>query len=717
MNRLIFQFSLIFLIVIQALSTQAQYQYPFQNPNLDTEVRIQDLIGRLTLEEKASLMVHNTQGVERLGIPAYDWWNECLHGVARAGRATIFPQAIGMAATFDAQLINQAATVISDEARAKFNEGVRIGNRGRYTGLTFWTPNINIFRDPRWGRGHETYGEDPFLTATIGTSFMKGIQGDNPKYLKAAACAKHFAVHSGPEAVRHRFNAVVDENDLRNTYLPAFKTLTDNGVAGVMCAYNRTNDEACCGGNVLLSTILRQEWGFGGYIVSDCGALYDIWKFHKLTTNPAEAAALAIKNSVNINCGDTYKAIPKAVEKGLISEKEVDSALVDALRILFRLGWFDPAEKLPWAQLSAKDVASPEHLATSREVAQKSIVLLKNNGILPLEKDIKSVFVTGPNATSFEALWANYFGYSGQLITPLEGIVEKVSAASIVEYSDGCALAEDFNFRGLWKGKETEVTIAFLGLNSLLEGEAGDAALSKFGGDRNDLELPANQIEFIKKLKEAGKPVVAVIMGGSALSLASIEPYVDAILMAWYPGEQGGNAIADVLFGNVNPAGRLPLTFYKSINDLPPFEDYNMKGHTYRYFGGEVEYPFGFGLSYTSFSYGPATLAKQKIKADENLNLELTITNTGAMDGEEVVQLYYKKEGKDENRPIKSLVGFQRVAIPKGEKAPVCFAIPTKSMQWYNTKTKQYEVVKGKYQLMIGSSSNDIKQILDFEIK
>lgn len=717
MNRLLFKFSLVFFIVIPAFSSQAQYQYPFQNPNLDTDARIQDLIGRLTLEEKASLMVHNTYGIERLGIPAYDWWNECLHGVARAGRATIFPQAIGMAATFDADLIHRAATVISDEGRAKYNEGVRIGNRGRYNGLTFWTPNINIFRDPRWGRGHETYGEDPFLTATIGTSFMKGIQGNDPKYLKAAACAKHFAVHSGPEALRHEFNAVVNESDLRNTYLPAFKTLTQNGVAGVMCAYNRTNDEACCGGNILLSTILRKEWGFGGYIVSDCWALDDIWKFHKITLNAPETAALSIKNSVNINCGVTYKAIPEAVNKGLTTEVEVDAALTDALRILFRLGWFDPTEQLPWAKLGANDVATPKHLAVSREVAAKSIVLLKNNNILPLSKDIKSLFVTGPNATSFEALWANYFGYSAQLVTPLEGIVGKVSAATIVEYSDGCALAEDFNFRGLWKGKETEVTIAFVGLNSLLEGEEGDASLSKYKGDRNDLELPANQIEFVKKLKEAGKPVVVVVMGGSALSLRSIEPYADAILMAWYPGEQGGNAIADVLFGDVNPAGRLPLTFYKNISDLPPFDDYNMKGHTYRYFGGEVEYPFGYGLSYTSFKYEPAKLQKQKIKTDEILNLELAVVNSGALDGEEVVQLYYQKEGKDENRPLKSLVGFQRIAVPKGEKVPVCFAIPAELFEWYNVKTKQYEVEKGKYQLMIGTSSNEIKQVLDFEIR
>ncbi len=688
----------------------AQYQYPFQNPELCIDERITDLISRLTLEEKESLMLYNAQSVEMLQIPSYNWWNECLHGVARAGRATVFPQAIGLAATFNEELIKQVGEVISDEGRAKYNEAVNRGIREQYLGLTYWTPNINIFRDPRWGRGQETYGEDPFLTGRIGLAFVKGIQGDDPKYLKAAACAKHFAVHSGPEKVRHKFNAVVSNNDLWNTYLPAFKTLVDSGVAGVMCAYNRTNDEPCCGSNTLLTKILRNDWNFKGYIVSDCWALQDIWAEHQYVPGADEAAALAIKNSVNVNCGVVYKNITEAVSKGLINEKEVDNALGNALRILFRLGWFDKTDNTPWSTYGAERVASNDHIKFARKTAAQSIVLIKNNDVLPLSKDIKNVLVTGPNATSMEALWANYNGYSDQMVTVLEGVLGKVKPSAIVNFNEGCRLTDDFNFRGLWHTGSADAIIAVIGINSMIEGEEGDAILSKFSGDRNDIQLPANQIEFIKTLKKSGKPVITVIMAGSALSLKEIEPYSDAILYAWYPGEQGGNAIADVIFGDYNPSGRLPITLYNSIDDLPPFDDYAMKGRTYRYFNGKVQYPFGFGLSYSNFEYSDFKIKKQTFsKQDKNIDLDLTIRNLSNYDGDEVVQVYCCKLDINPDRPLKSLVSFVKVNIPKGTAKNVRVVLPIKNLEWYNLQFQNYIVEPGQYEIMVGRSSLDIK--------
>lgn len=705
MNRILF--FLILILAASCSSQQTRYEYPFRNPNLTIGERTADLISRLTVEEKASLMLYNSRGIERLGIPAYNWWNEALHGVARAGRATVFPQAIGMGATFDDELILRVATAISDEGRAKYNEAVKGGNRGQYLGLTYWTPNINIFRDPRWGRGQETWGEDPYLTGQMGLAFVKGLQGDDPKYLKTAAAAKHFAVHSGPEALRHEFNADVNNYDLYNTYLPAFKTLVDGGVAGVMCAYNRTNDEVCCASPTLLTKILRHDWGFDGYIVTDCWALQDMITHHKVVATAAEAAALAIKTTVNINCGVVYRTIPEAFMKGLITEQEIDTALAGGLKILFRLGWFDSVDNTPWKDLGNNDIATAKNRALARKTATSSMVLLKNNGVLPLKKDMKNIYVTGPNAAAMEPLWSNYNGLSGELVTVLEGITGKVSAHTAISYNPGCALTGDTLFRGTWLMGDSEAVVAVMGLNSLLEGEAGDAWLSEHGGDRNEIGLPENQVKYIKKLAEGGKPLIVVVMAGSAVSLNEIEPYADAILYAWYPGEQGGNAVADILFGDVNPAGRLPVTIYRSVDDLPPFEEYSMLGRTYRFFEGEPEYPFGFGLSYTSFEYSGLVASGSEFSVEDVIKLEVTIRNTGEANGEEVVQIYGKSHDTGCGPLQKSLVAFKRVEIPAGREKRIEFTIPVSKLQIWDPVEEKLVLRIGEYSFFAAKSSAD----------
>lgn len=700
-------FILLIICLTACLRRQKVYEYPFRNPNLTIGERTADLISRLTVEEKASLMLYNSQGIERLGIPAYNWWNEALHGVARAGRATVFPQATGMAATFDDDLILRVATTISDEGRAKYNEAVKAGNRGQYLGLTYWTPNINIFRDPRWGRGQETWGEDPYLTGRMGLAFVKGLQGDDPKYLKTAAAAKHFAVHSGPEALRHEFNAVVNNYDLYNTYLPAFKTLVEGGVAGVMCAYNRTNGEVCCASPSLLTTILRHDWGFGGYIVTDCWALQDFVTHHKVVETAAEAAAMAIKTTVNINCGVVYRNIPEAFIKDLITEQEIDSALAGGLKILFRLGWFDSVDDTPWKDLGNNDIATAKNRALARKTAASSMVLLKNNGVLPLKKDLRNIYVTGPNAAAMEPLWSNYNGFSGELVTVLEGITGKVSAHTAISYNPGCGLTGDTLFRGTWLMGESEAVVAVMGLNSLIEGEAGDAWLSEYGGDRNAIGLPANQVKYIKRLAEGGKPLIVVVMAGSAVSLSEIEPYADAILYAWYPGEQGGNAVADILFGDVNPAGRLPVTIYRSADDLPPFEEYSMVGRTYRYFEREPEYPFGFGLSYTSFEYSGFVASGREFAENDIIKLEVTVRNKGEANGEEVVQIYGKSHDTGCGPLLKSLVAFKRVPVPAGHETKVEFEIPVSQLQVWDPMEEKFVSRLGEYSLFAARSSAD----------
>jgi beta-glucosidase len=706
---------IIFLLITFNLFSQEII--PFQNPNLNIEARINDLLGRLTLEEKASLMLYNSPAIEGLNIPEYNWWNESLHGIGRAGKATVFPQAIGMAATFDPELIQNIADAISTEARAKHNAAIAKGSTQQYTGLTFWTPNVNIYRDPRWGRGQETWGEDPFLTSVMGSAYVNGLQGNNPDFLKAAACAKHFAVHSGPEKTRHEFNAIPNEVDFHETYLPAFKALVNNRVEGVMCAYNQLYDEPCCGNNLLLKSILRDQWGFTGYIVTDCWALNDFITHQKIVTAEAEAAGMAVKAGVNLNCGMIYKSIAEAVENGRISEAEVDDGLRPLLRTRIKLGILTQDDETPFDNITPEVVNCEEHKILAYEAAVKSIVLLKNkNNALPLQLDsIQKIFVSGPTAANIDVLLGNYNGFSGELVTLLEGIINKVDAGTVVEYSMGALLNTDSVYHGIYHASNSDVIIASIGNSRMLEGEEGDAMLSKNGGDRKEIKLPENQIEFIRRLRKAApdKKLIVVINGGGAIAIPEINELADAILFAWYPGEQGGNAIADIIFGNQNPSGRLPLTFYESIEDLPPFENYSMHNRTYRYFKGKALYPFGFGLSYTAFEYSDLKTEKTSYIENEEIELTFKLSNQGKRIGEEVVQLYVKSP---EAFLIKSLAGFDRVLLNKGETKDLKFNINTNDLAHWNTESDEFEVKAGLYEIQIGSSSSDIRLRSTIEI-
>jgi beta-glucosidase len=584
-NKLFFGI-LLMTFILSNTNAQAQ-SYPFQNKNLTTDQRIKDLVGRLTLEEKVYEMLYNAPGVPRLGIPQYNWWNEALHGVGRSGRATVFPQAIGLAATFNDALVQEEANVISDEARAMFNVAVKKDYRMQYGGLTFWSPNVNIFRDPRWGRGQETYGEDPILTTKMGVAFVKGLQGNDPNYLKVAACAKHYAVHSGPEKLRHEFNAEASMKDLWETYLPAFKALVDNNVEAVMCAYNRTNDEVCCGNGYLLQDVLRRQWNFKGHIVSDCWAISDFYNGHKIVKTPAEASALALRRGVNLECGNSFPFLIEAVKQGLTTEKEIDSSLSILLRTKFKLGIFDPAGSTPFDTLSESSINNEAHRSLARKVAQESIVLLKNNGILPLKSDLKKYFVTGPNAASMDALMGNYYGVNDKYVTILEGLTAAIKDGSQLQYRVGTSLVGDSTRASHFttgEAKVADATIMVMGITGYLEGEEGESILSKTGGDRLDYNIPSNQIEYLKALKKDNtKPVIAVITGGSPMNLSEVHDIADAVVLVWYPGEEGGNAVADIIFGKVAPSGRLPITFPKSLSQLPAYENYTMKGRTYRY--------------------------------------------------------------------------------------------------------------------------------------
>ena len=686
----------------------AQQKYAFENTTLSIEERANKLIEQLTTEEKINLLLYNSPGVARLNIPKYNWWNEALHGVARAGRATVFPQAIGMAATFNEDLIYKVADAISDEARAKFNAAVKNNNRSQYLGLTFWSPNINIFRDPRWGRGHETYGEDPYLSGRIGTAFVKGMQGSNPNYYKTVACAKHFAVHSGPEPLRHEFNATVSDNDLRNTYLPAFKTLvTEAKVGGVMCAYNRTDSLPCCTSKFLLQDILRNEWKFKGYVVTDCWALDDIFRYHKFLKTDEEAAALAIKANVNVECGNTLKALQGALDKKLVTQKEIDSALKINIVTLFKLGLFDAADKNPFNKINETVIDNTAHRLLAKQTAVQSMVLLSNkNKVLPLKKNINHILVTGPNANVSNVLLANYNGNSAKVVNFLEGITGAVSASTIISYNQGCNLTDTAMQDVYWQINEADAVVAVLGLSPLLEGENGDAYLSEAGGDKKDIEFPYAQLKFLRALKaKTNKPLIVIVTTGSAIALGEVEKIADAVLIAWYPGEEGGTAAADILFGNSNPSGRLPITFYQSTKDLPAFDDYSMKERTYRYFTGKPLHAFGFGLSYTNFSYSNFLVSKNKT----NFNFRFTIKNTGNFDGDEVVQLYVQRVNKNTAEPISTLKSFKRVSLPKGNAKKIALSILKKDLEYWDDKQNAYVVYPGTYEILIGSSSTDIR--------
>ncbi|HKJ42401.1 MAG TPA: glycoside hydrolase family 3 C-terminal domain-containing protein [Sunxiuqinia sp.] len=841
----------LFLVIsiVAGLNFQAfaQYDFPFQNPDLPTEKRVDDLVSRLTLQEKINQLMYDAPAVDRLGIPKYNWWNECLHGVARAGYATVFPQSITIAASWDQNLVHDVASVISDEARAKHNEFVRRGERGIYQGLTFWSPNINIFRDPRWGRGHETYGEDPYLTGQMGTEFVLGLQGGDSDYLKVVATAKHFAVHSGPEPLRHSFDVNVSDRDLRETYLPAFRELVkDGGVYSVMGAYNRFRGQACCASTDLFH-ILRDEWGFNGYVVSDCGAIRDIWKNHKIVSDAAEAAALAVKRGCDLNCGSTYEALTEAVKKGLITEKDIDVAVKRLFTARFKLGMFDPADRVAYAQIPFDVNNGPAHSHLARQAARESIVLLKNEkNLLPLSKDVKTVAVIGPNANDVESLWGNYNGIPSDPVTVLKGIQNKIAPKANVLYAQGSDLAEgvpemnpipsiylqtaggrqglkaeyfdnkelkgdplftqvddnvDFvwdidtpdprlknsdwsirwtgflvapktgayyisdwgkpymtvqvgdektggkhthhaslgpfeidlkagekypitveykNYYGdatakvMWAvpkdnplkqavetAKKADVVVLALGLNERLEGEEMSIHLDGFsGGDRTNLELPKTQVELMKAVAATGKPVVLVLINGSALAVNWAEEYIPAIITAGYPGEQGGNAIADVLFGDYNPAGRLPVTYYKSVHQLPPFEDYDMKGRTYRYFHQMPLFPFGYGLSYSTFKYDHLQLP-EKVNMNESVKVSVDVTNTGKMDGDEVVQLYLTDEKASTPRPIRQMEGFQRIHLKKGETKTVRFSLKPRQLSMINKKDQRV-VEPGWFSIFVG---------------
>lgn len=712
---------LILVIFLNIFQTQAQEIFPFQNPDLSLNQRLDDLISRLTLEEKASLMLYNNPAIERLGIEEYNWWNESLHGVGRAGKATVFPQAIGLAASFDDELLFQVATVISDEARAKHQAAISKGSHQQYTGLSFWSPNVNIFRDPRWGRGQETYGEDPYLTSKMGMAYVKGMQGNDPEHLKTSACAKHFVVHSGPEESRHRFNALPNEIDFRETYLPAFKALVDVGVESVMCAYNRLYDQACCGSPYLLNDILREEWGFKGHIVTDCWALDDIWLRHQITQDKLEAVVLALEAGSNLNCGYLYQYIPEVVEKGMISEEKVNEIIRPILSTRMKLGLLEVGEDDRYTQLTPLTVNSEEHRKIALSAAQKSMVLLKNEKqILPLKmENLQKIFVTGPTANDNMVLMGNYNGFSGNMVTFLEGIVRKVDAGTVVDFSQGTLLNSVENFNGFWQASSADVVIACLGISRFLEGENGDALLSENGGDRVELGLPKNQIDFIKELREKikDKPLIIVVTGGSAIALPEIEELADALIFAWYPGEQGGNALADIIFGDYNPAGRLPVTFYKNIADLPAFEDYDMTNRTYKYFEGTPQYEFGYGLSYSTFEYSKLTTNQQIYSPDEEIELKFIIKNSSSIDGEEVIQMYVSEESDRIKNPIKSLKRFRRILLKAGESKEIIFTVPVSELAHWDIESQSFKVSESKYQMEIGSSSRKINLVKEIDIQ
>jgi len=825
----------------------------YKDVNLPIAERVADLVSRMTLEEKVSQMVFDAPAIERLDVPKYNWWNECLHGVGYAGLATSFPQAIGLAATWNTSLMHQVAVASSDEARAKHHEAARQGIREIHTGLTFWSPNINIFRDPRWGRGQETCGEDPYLTARMGVAFVKGLQGDDPRYLKVVATPKHFAAHSGPEPGRDRFDAKVNKRDLQETYLPAFEACVKEAkAASVMGAYNRLNGEPCCASPTLLGKTLRQEWGFDGYVVSDCRAIYNIYAHHKVVKTAAEAAALAVNNGCDLNCGETYIALLAAVEKGLVSKDAIDQAVKRLFTARFRLGMFDPPERVPYAQIPYQINDSAAHRALALQAARESIVLLKNEGdLLPLSKNVGSIAVIGPNADDVLALLGNYRGTPSKVVTLLEGIRNKISPTTRLYAARGCELAagvaaltvvpsaclrptdadgyqtgltaayfDNREFKGepalsrvdplinfvwrdstpltgrmgdsfsvCWTGslvppasgrykfgvrginryrltlddepiaehhdlheaitrfkeveleagrfyrlrleyvnhgldpqvqllwsvpgadlmtpavkvaKKAEVVVMIMGLSPIIEDEEIPVAVEGFaGGDRTDIVLPRPQEELLKRIHNLGKPIVLVLLNGSALAVNWANDNIPAIVEAWYPGQAGGDAMADVLFGDYNPGGRLPVTFYKSVDDLPPIEDYKMEGRTYRYFRGEPLFPFGYGLSYTAFAYSDLQLSAKGIAPGETVIISVGVQNVGERVGDEVVQLYVSDLTASASAPIRQLQGFERIHLAPGETRTVTFALTFRQLSLVDDEGQRV-IEPGTFQIAVG---------------
>jgi beta-glucosidase len=696
--------------------------FPFRDPSRPLDERVNDLVSRLTVEEKAGQMLHEAPAVPRLGIPAYNWWSEGLHGVARAGIATVFPQAIALAAMWNARRLHEVAVTIGDEARAKHHEFLRHEDRGYYKGLTYWSPNINIFRDPRWGRGHETYGECPFLTARLGVAFVRGLQGDDPKYLKLVATPKHFAVHSGPEALRHSFDAVVSLKDLRETYLPAFHAcVTEANAESIMAAYNRTNGEPCCASQALLVRILRSEWGFQGYVVSDCWAIRDFHEHHHVTTTAEESAALAVKAGCDLNCGCTYEHIPAAVAQGLLSESDLDRCLVRLFQARFRLGMFDPPESVPFARIPYEVNDCERHAELALVTARESLVLLKNRAhLLPLSRELASIAVLGPNADDRTVLLGNYNGTPSRSVTPLEGIRRAVSARTKVWYAKGCertgTRSEGVDRSAILSeacsmAERAEVVVLCLGLDAAIEGEQGDATNSEAAGDKTSLALPGLQQRLLEEVAALGKPTIVVLLSGSALAVDWADEHAGAILQAFYPGQAGGTAIADVLFGNHSPAGRLPVTFPRSLADLPAFHDYALRARTYRYLEKEPLYPFGFGLSYTRFAYSELVLSKPSL-GDESDSVELSalVTNVGSHTSDEVVQVYVKDLEASSVVPHHDLRGFERVTLAPGEARRVSFRLSARDFSLIDDAGRRV-LEPGRFRVTLGGSQPDARSV------
>lgn len=704
----------------------------WRDPDRPLRARADDLIRRLSLAEKVAQLQNAAPAIPRLGLPAYDYWNEALHGVANNGVATVFPQAIGGAASWNPALFREEGRIIGIEGRAKHNDyaSQNNGDSKWWAGLTFWTPNINIFRDPRWGRGQETYGEDPFLTGAIGVEFVQGIQGDHPDYMLAMACAKHFAVHSGPEADRHRFDAVVSERDLYETYLPQFERVVREGrVAGVMSAYNAVNGVPATASTFLLSDLLRDQWGFDGYVVSDCGAVGDIHgeDLHRYVATPEEAAALAINAGCNLCCGADYNALVRAVQQDLVTEPEIDNALYHTLWTRFRLGLFDPPDRVPFNRYTIADNDTPEHDRVALELARQSLVLLKNDGILPLDRAAyQRIAVIGPNGDSKSMLEGNYHGSASRPISILDGLKRVAGDQITFTYALGSPVTTKPG-EAPWSGQDNTTDRPVAELKAEALALAADADLILYVGgitpaqegesfDRDAIELPAEQSDLIRALHATGKPVVMVNCSGSAMALPWEDAHLPALLQAWYPGQSGGLAVAEVLFGEVNPSGHLPITFYRATSDLPDFRDYAMQGRTYRFFDGQPLYAFGHGLSYTTFNYTAARLASPTVAATDTIKLTFTLKNEGARTGDDVVQVYYRHVDSAQPQPKLALCGFRRVSLDAGAVTEITVEVPAERLQYWDTTARRYLVEPGNYELLLAAASDDLRATLPFTV-
>ena len=692
------------------MSAKKKKKKDFSNPEIPIEARLKDLLNRLSIEEKIRQLSNSAPGIDRLGIPPYNYWNESLHGVARNGQATVFPQGIAMAATWDQELVFRIGVAISDEARAKYNLSLkRNGKTLIYQGLTFWSPNINIFRDPRWGRGQETFGEDPFLTGELGTAYIRGMQGDHEKYLKTAACAKHYAVHSGPESIRHNQNVKISRQELFRTYLPAFKkVVTQAKVEIIMTAYNAVNGTPCAVNKFLLRTILRDDWQFAGHVVTDCDSMNDLPNYFNHECDHTKTTALALIDGCDLVCGCATKSVQLALDQGLISEEEIDMALRNVFRTRFKLGMFDPPGTNPFDEISEHVIDCDDHRNIAHEAAVKSIVLLQNKErILPLDfKNIDSVLIVGPTATSMEVLNGNYHGVSAKMVTVLEGLIKAIPEGIRVQYRMGIGLSDPNNLNLDWainEAKVSDITIACFGITPQYESEEGDAIYSKVNGDRETIDLPDNQVEYIKRLSATGTKIILCLSAGSPLNVKALRDYVDAILIIWYPGEQGGNAVADIIVGKASPSGKLPITFINSLADLAAFTDYSMEGRTYRFSSENTDYPFGFGLSYSTFSYSDLHLSTPIITQNTSLRGSFALNNIGDYDAEEVSQIYL--EYPESAFGIKyQLVGFKRVALESKKSTIVDFEILPEQLLVCDPEGN-FLLHPGKYKLIVGGCS------------